>query len=93
MERVKAWSGYTDMDSDSGPTGVIDAVEAYERRVFEKILELCKEPGKTVTSQRLAEELSIHAHNGSYTTSLAWLRQMGVITERGPIAPTEGVFR
>lgn len=41
----------------------------------------------------LAHELDLHPNGGSFSTNLARLRTMGLITERGPIATTEALDR
>lgn len=43
-----------------------------------------------LSREELASLLELHPNGGSYGANLGWLRTMGVITERGPIALTEG---
>jgi hypothetical protein len=37
--------------------------------------------------------LAVKRAGGSYGANLGWLRTMGLITERGPITVTEGLYR
>jgi len=48
---------------------------------------------RALTREQLAERLGIHPNGGRFLSGLAWLRQMGVISERSPIGVTEGAFR
>jgi len=74
----------------AGPDGALQALkEEAQRRVFREILEA----GKHLSREELAERLGIHPNGSRYNTTLAWLRDMGVIPERGSIYPTEGVYR
>src|SRR5690606_35692581 len=50
-------------------------------------------PGPRYTRETLAGELGIHPNGGRYGSSLARLRTMGLIPERGDIYLTEGAYR
>lgn len=65
-----------------------DALDSYHRKVFEQVLNL-----KKTNREGLAEALGIHPTGGRFTSSLAWLRDMGLIPERGIIESTEGAYR
>jgi len=74
----------------AGPDGVLQALkEESQRRIFREILQA----DKHLSREELAERLGIHPNGSRYNTTLAWLRDMGVIPERGSIYPTEGVYR
>jgi len=45
-----------------------------------------------LTREELAGKLGIHPGGGRFLSNLAWLRTMGVITAKGPIKATPGVF-
>jgi hypothetical protein len=73
----------------TGVEGLLAALpDASHRRVMEAILEV---PGST--REELAARLGIHPNGGRYNRTLAWLRTMGVIPERGAIVAVEGVYR
>lgn len=54
------------------------------RRCMEAIIAA----GKPLTREELAESMGIHPKGGTYGMNLAWLRTLGIITDRGPIAVT-----
>lgn len=69
--------------------GVVAALnDATKVRIFELI-----EQSGPFTRESLAEALEIHPNGGRYGSDLAWLRAMGVITDRGPIELTDGARR
>jgi uncharacterized protein len=74
------------------PTGVDGVIAALPspswRDAFQRIDKL-----GPLSSEELAANLNVHPRGGSYLRTLARLRAMGVITERGPIALTEGARR
>lgn len=73
-----------------GVSGVLDVLkDGSHRRVFETIAEA----GMGLTREQLAGMLGIHPNGGRYTSTLAWLRTMGVITVSGPIELTDGAKR
>lgn len=75
----------------TGPSGVLDALqEGTQKKLFATILE---NDGEAYVRDTLAAKLEIHPNGGRYGSDLAWLRTMGVITERGPITVTEGALR
>jgi len=74
-------------------TGLEGALAALPDEPKRKIVRTVVEHGQPLTRDELAERLGIHPNGGSYGTNLGWLRTMGIITERGPIAATEGLFR
>lgn len=75
-------------------TGLEAAVAALsdesQRRVFREILAVHP---NTLTREELASRLGLHPNGGRYNRTLAWLRDMGLIPDRGTIVATEGVFR
>lgn len=74
----------------TGPEALLAALtEPSHRRVMEEIL-AAKE---SLSREDLAARLGIHPNGGRYNRTLAWLRQMGVIPERGEIRAVEGVYR
>jgi len=76
--------------SETGPVAVLGSFKEHsQRKVFAAILE-SKEP---LTREELAKKLGIHPNGGRFNKTLAWFRDMGIIPDRGPITPTEGVFR
>jgi hypothetical protein len=74
-------------------TGFEAALAALDEEPKRRILRTLSEAGRPLTRDELAAALGIHPNGGSYGTNLGWLRTMGVITARGPIALTEGVQR
>jgi hypothetical protein len=76
---------------DTGTEAALAALPSdHHRRVLREIL---KAHPEALTRETLAERLELHPNGGRYNRTLAWLRDMGVIPERGPITLTEGVFR
>lgn len=71
-----------------GPDGILDLLDQGKKRVFEEILQY-----GGVTREELADKLGIHPNGGRFNSHLRWLRDMGVVTERGPIKAVEGVYR
>ncbi len=57
------------------------------------ILRTLKDAAGPLSKDELAAALGLHPKGGSFGTNLGWLRTMGVITERGPIALTAGADR
>ena len=43
--------------------------------------------------EALAADLGIHPDGRRFRGDLAWLRTMGVVTDKGPLEPTEALFR
>lgn len=74
-------------------TGLEPALAALPDEPKRKIVRTVVQHGQPLTRDELAEALGIHPNGGSYGTNLGWLRTMGIITERGPIAATEGLYR
>lgn len=75
---------------DTGVNGVLNVLkDGSHRRVFQTIAEA----GMGLTREQLAGMLGIHPNGGRYTSTLAWLRTMGVITDKGPIVLTDGARR
>lgn len=74
-------------------TGVEAALAALkddsQRRMLGAILE-AKAP---LSKDELAERLGIHPNGGRFNRNLAWLRDMGLIPDRGPISPSAGALR
>ena len=76
--------------TQTGPHAVLGSLKDQgQRRVFASILE----SKAALTREELATRLGIHPNGGRFNRSLAWFRDMGIIPDRGPITPTEGVFR
>jgi len=75
---------------DTGIEGALNALkDESQRRVLQEIV-AAKQP---LSRESLAERLGIHPNGGRYNRTLAWLRQMHLIPERGAIVPTEGLYR
>jgi hypothetical protein len=75
------------------PTGLDAALEALSDEPKRQIIRALLDAGKPRSRDQLAEVLGLHPTGGRFGTNLGWLRTMGVITERGPIAVTEGLYR
>jgi uncharacterized protein len=74
----------------TGAEAVIDALqEGTQKKLFSTILENNGEP---YVRDTLADALGIHPKGGRFGGDLAWLRTMGVITDRGPIKVTPGAL-
>jgi hypothetical protein len=71
----------------SGPEGLAALLDQGKRRLFEQIIDT---PG--LSREELAEKLGVHPNGGRFNSNLRWLKDMGVVTDRGPLKPTEGVF-
>lgn len=74
-------------------TGFDAALRALEDEPKRNIVRALVAAARPITRDELAEALGLHPNGGSYGTNLGRLRTMGLITERGPIAPTEGLYR
>ncbi|MDB5295596.1 MAG: hypothetical protein JWO31_1579, partial [Phycisphaerales bacterium] len=74
-------------------TGLEAALAALDEEPKRKIVRTLVDAGRPLSRDELAAALGIHPKGGSFGTNLGWLRTMGVITDRGPIAPTEGLRR
>lgn len=75
-------------------TGLDAALAALPDEPKRRIVRAVVEAGASGLSRdELAERLNLHPNGGSYGANLGWLRTMGLITERGPIAATEGLHR
>jgi hypothetical protein len=74
-------------------TGIEAALRALPDEPKRKIIRVLLEIQRALSREELALSLGIHPNGGSYGTNLGRLRTMGLITERGPIAPTEGLRR
>ncbi len=74
----------------TGIEGVVQSIkDATARRMFETIAR----ENRPLTREELAGILGLHPNGGRYGRDLAWLRTMGVISERGDIFVTEGAKR
>jgi hypothetical protein len=78
---------FVDPITAGGPGGVLDVLDQGKKRIFEEILQK-----GGLSREALAERLRIHPNGGRFNSNLKWLREMGVIPERGPIKAVEGVF-
>lgn len=76
----------------AGGTGEEKAVEAIPDESTRNVLREIIAAGETLTRDSLAERLGLHPNGGRYGRSLAWLRTMGLIPEKGDIKPTPAVF-
>jgi len=74
-------------------TGVEAALAALDEEPKRRIIRTLIEVGRPVSRDELAEILGLHPNGGSYGANLGWLRTMGIITPKGLIAPTDGLFR
>lgn len=74
-------------------TGADAALRALPEEAMRRTLQTIIDAGAPLSREELAELLGIHPNGGRYGSNLAWLRTMGVITDRGPIAATEGLQR
>jgi hypothetical protein len=72
-----------------GETGFDAALDALIDGTKKNILKEVKAGGR-LSREELAQRLGIHPNGGRYGTDLAWLRDMGLIPERGAIELTEG---
>lgn len=75
------------------PTGFDALLQALDEEPKRRILRVLDESSRPLSREELAAVLNLHPNGGSYGANLGWLRTMGVITERGPIALTEGARR
>jgi hypothetical protein len=72
---------------ETGATALVAALpDEGHRRVMGEILSA----GGPLSREQLAERLNLHPNGGRYNRTLAWLRDMGVIPERGSIEATAG---
>lgn len=77
-----------------GPEGVLSVLSGTTHKVMLTILGKGDTRGSDgFTREQLAEQLGIHPGGRRFNSDLAWLRQMGVIPERGAIYPVPGVYR
>lgn len=76
----------------AGETGAAKAIEAIPDESTRNVLREVIDAGETLTRDSLAERLGLHPNGGRYGRSLAWLRTMGLIPEKGDIKPTPAVF-
>lgn len=75
-----------------GLEGAVEVLEGSQRRILDAIVKAERDK-YNLTRETLAESLGLHPNGGRYGSDLARLRTMGIITERGPIAPKESLFR
>jgi hypothetical protein len=73
------------------PTGLDAALAALDDEPKREIVRAIVEQNP-LTRDELAAKLGLHPNGGRYGSNLAWLRTMGIITGRGSIAPTPGLF-
>lgn len=75
---------------DTGPTALLNALpDDGHRRVMQAIFEA----EKPMSREELAARLGVHPNGGRFNRTLAWLRDMGVIPDRGAIMPTDGALK
>ena len=85
----------TNVGSDAAEemdTGLEAALAVLPEESMRAVLREVVNAGVPLSKEQLAERLGIHPNGGRFNRNLAWLRTMGVITERGPIEPTPGLF-
>lgn len=75
------------------PIGWDATVAAAKDGTKQTILRTVAEASGPLTRDELAAALGIHPNGGRFGSDLAWLRTMGVITDRGPIALTAGAVK
>jgi hypothetical protein len=75
-----------------GLDGALEFLEGTQKRILDAIVKAANDQ-HGLTRDSLAESLGIHPNGGRFGSDLARLRTMGIITERGPIAPKEALFR
>lgn len=76
--------------TDTGLDAALAALDGEPKRAIVRVL---IDAGKPLSREELAERLSLHPRGGTHNTNLSRLRAMGLITERGPITTTDGLFR
>ncbi len=74
-------------------TGEAAAFEALKDNGARTVLRAVINAGRPLTREQLAAALNIHPNGSRFLKNLAWLRAMGLITERGPIQATEALTR
>jgi uncharacterized protein len=74
-------------------TGLEAGLRALSDDPKRQIVRTLVDAGQSLSREELAAALGIHPNGGRYGSNLAWLRTMGVITDRGPIAVTDGLLR
>jgi hypothetical protein len=74
-------------------TGLEGALRALPDETKRRVLQAVVDSASYLSKEELAEKLGVHPRGGRFNRDLAWLRTMGVITDRGPIAATEGLER
>ncbi len=75
------------------PTGLDAALAALSDEPKREIIRAVLAAGKPLSRDELAAALGLHPTGGRFGKNLGWLRTMGLITARGPIAVTEGLHR
>lgn len=88
----KSWLLRRIAEQVAGETGEEEAVEAVPDQSTRNVLREVIAAGETLTRDSLAERLGLHPNGGRYGRSLAWLRTMGLIAEKGDIKPTPALF-
>lgn len=73
-------------------TGVDAALAALPTEPMRAIVRQLLNENRGISREELADLLGLHPNGGRYGANLSRLRTMGLITPRGPIAPTEGLF-
>lgn len=74
-------------------TGMDAALIALPDEPKRAIVRTLVDAGHPLTRDELATALNLHPNGGSFGTNIGRLRTMGLITERGPIAPTDALAR
>ena len=74
-------------------TGLDAALRALQDDSRRRIVQTLVDAGHPLSREELAGKLGLHPTGGRFGTNLGWLRTMGIITARGPIEPTKGLFQ
>lgn len=76
-----------------GLTAFLDHLSAIDQSGPRRVLETVIASKTALTRETLAAAMGIHPNGGRYGRWLKLLRDMCVLTDRGPIAATAGVFK
>jgi hypothetical protein len=71
-----------------GLSGVLEGIDGTKQKILDALIAA----DAPISREQLASALGIHPNGGRFLADLAWLRTMGVITERSPIATTSALF-
>jgi len=74
---------------EMGLEGAMRGLDGTQQKILQVLI---ASDAPSMTREQLASALGIHPNGGRFLSDLAWLRTMGVITERSPIATTPALF-